>query len=164
MSQGFTKDYVVKAAGSVVQSVNTQDGEYAAAAGTIAATDTIPANTDGTEVMTASITPTNTGNKLRIDVVVQCSANSTQSHMAAALFQDSVTNALAAGRSSKNASAQSQGAVVFTHWMTAGTVSSTTFKVRAGCSSGTLYFNGQSAARQYGGVMASSITITEYKV
>ena len=50
--------------------------------------------------------------------------------------------------------------------MTAGTTSETTFKVRAGASTSgqSLFFNGKgggSAGRQYGGVMASSITITE---
>ena len=49
--------------------------------------------------------------------------------------------------------------------MTAGTTSSTTFKGRAGLSAaGTLSFNGFGGARRFGGVMASSITITEVQV
>jgi hypothetical protein len=50
--------------------------------------------------------------------------------------------------------------------MTAGTTSETTFRVRAGPSNTTytLTFNGYNSARYFGGVMASSITITEFGV
>jgi hypothetical protein len=49
--------------------------------------------------------------------------------------------------------------------MTAGTIIATTFKVRVGCSgAGTTTFNGVAGGRIFGGVMASSITITEVAV
>ena len=49
--------------------------------------------------------------------------------------------------------------------MTAGTGSSTTFKVRAGGqNAGTTTFNGNVSARKYGGVLLSSLTITEIQV
>ena len=53
--------------------------------------------------------------------------------------------------------------VTFTHYMTAGTTSATTFKVRAGADgAGTTTTNGGAGmGRFFGGVMASSITITE---
>ena len=55
--------------------------------------------------------------------------------------------------------------IVFSHFMTAGTTSETTFKVRAGFNaSGTTTFNGSGGARRLGGVFASSITITEIAV
>jgi hypothetical protein len=50
--------------------------------------------------------------------------------------------------------------------MTSGTVSATTFKVRAGIrsgGSGTVTFNGTSGSRLFGGTIASSITVTEIK-
>jgi hypothetical protein len=48
------------------------------------------------------------------------------------------------------------------HKMTSGTTSATTFRVRVGLNgAGTITFNGRSAARQLGGVMASSIVIRE---
>lgn len=53
--------------------------------------------------------------------------------------------------------------IIFNHIMTAGTTSATTFKVRCGGNAaGTTTFNGQATARKYGGVMASSIQITEW--
>ena len=52
--------------------------------------------------------------------------------------------------------------VVLDYYMTAGTASATTFKVRLGmASAGTLTLNGISAGRKYGGVLISSLTITE---
>jgi hypothetical protein len=83
--------------------------------------------------------------------------------MTAALFQDSTASALAATTAY---ALTAVGAVLltFTHYMTAGTTSATTFRVRAGGSNaGTTTFNGSSGARLLGGVMASSITITEVK-
>ena len=82
-----------------------------------------------------------------------------------ALFQDSGNNALAAtggwGPSVNNLPFQ----IVLRHVMTSGTTSATTFTVRAGPNTGgTVTFNGASGARKFGGVMASSITITEIGV
>jgi hypothetical protein len=80
---------------------------------------------------------------------------------AVALFQDSTADALAVGFSFYSDPTVGV-AIGFTHYMTAGTTSATTFKVRAGGhSAGTTTFNGQGGARKYGGVSASSITITE---
>jgi U3 small nucleolar RNA-associated protein 20 len=54
--------------------------------------------------------------------------------------------------------------ICFSHYMTAGTTSSTTFRVRAGAAgAATTTFNGTAGARKFGGVASSSITITEYK-
>jgi hypothetical protein len=55
--------------------------------------------------------------------------------------------------------------VKFRHKITAGTTSEITFKVRSGPSSAaTVTFNGYGGNRYLGGVMASSITITEVQV
>tara|TARA_R100001594_G_scaffold24358_1_gene47801 strand:- start:1252 stop:1509 length:258 start_codon:yes stop_codon:yes gene_type:complete len=82
--------------------------------------------------------------------------------MVMALFQDSTANALASascGRQHTTNIAQSHS---FNHYMAAGTTSSTTFKVRIGAdASGTTTLNGVSGSRKHGGVMSSSITISE---
>lgn len=150
-------------AGTVLQVVNTQTGAVSTGTTAMPEDDTIPQNTEGDEYMTLAITPNSATNKLKIDVVIQVS-HSSDNNMAVALFQDSTAGALAAARQ------QLQGAteltcISFSHYMAAGTTSSTTFKVRAGAASGsTTTFNGVSGGRQYGGVLASSITITEIKV
>lgn len=151
-----------KALGPVAQVVNTQTGAVATGTTVIPFDDTIPQNTEGDEYMTLSITPKATTNKLKIDVVVMIS-NSLADNISVALFQDSTANALAA-LSTFIDTATAVRHVSFTHYMAAGTTSSTTFKVRAGRSTtGTVTFNGQLGGRLFGGTAASSITITEIR-
>ena len=115
--------------------------------------------------MTLAITPKNTANILIIEVVVQMASNINpdNARLTVALFQDATANALAAIHHSQpdNTFAQPTS---FRHKMTAGTTSATTFKVRCGVgAAGTATFNGKrNGTRLLGGVVASSITITEY--
>lgn len=147
-------------AGNVVQVVNTQTGAVATGTTLIPADDTIPQNTEGNEYMTLAITPRSATSKLKIEVVFFGSA-SVDTTLTAALFQDATANALAAA-SLHNATPLSMRTIHFTHYMTAGTTSATTFKVRAGGhAANTTTFNGFSGGRAFGGVAASSITITE---
>jgi hypothetical protein len=148
-------------AGSVVQVVNTTTGSVETGSTTIPFDDTIPQNTEGDEYMTLAITPTSITNKLKIDVVCNIS-NDHASTKCVGLFQDSTANALAAVAKSQGGS-NWQTSFKFTYYMTAGTTSETTFKVRAGAQDGTTTFNGYNSGRMFGGVMASSITITEIK-
>lgn len=145
----------------IVQVVSTQTGTVATGTTTIPADNTIPQNTEGTEVMTLAITPKATSNTLRIDVTVHLSNSSANSVLTAALFQDSTAGALAVG-SATIATATHGVNISFPHVMTAGTTSSTTFKVRVGGqSAGTTTFNGSGGSQLYGGVLVSSIVITE---
>jgi len=149
---------------SVVQVVSVIDGAVATGSTKVPLDDTIPQNTEGDEYMTLAITPQNIGNKLKIEVVFNFSENGS-SVTSAALFQDSIANALGvvATQTDLN-SANGANQITFTYTMAAGTTSSTTFKVRAGTQGGnTITFNGVSGARKFGGVMSSSITITETK-
>lgn len=147
--------------GTVVQIVNTQTGALATGTTVLPLDDTIPQNNEGNEYMTLAITPTDVANNLRIDVTMFLAANGGQ-WVSAALFQDTTANALAAF-AGFSATANAERTIHFTHVMAAGTTSATTFKVRAGPNTaGTVTFNGTAGGRQFGGVMASSITITEY--
>ena len=128
-------------AGRILQVVHVQDGAYASGTTTIPLDNTIPQNTEGTEFMSLAITPTSATSKLLITV----NAFTTPSNadwIIGSLFQDSGVNAIAVWaeyQSSATAPANS----TFSHYMTAGTTSETTFKFRAGSSSaGTTYFNG----------------------
>jgi hypothetical protein len=147
-------------AGTVLQVVNVQSGTVATGTGTIPFDNTIPQITEGTEYMTLAITPTSATSMLLISVVFY-SSNTPQDEMSFALFQDSTANALAAV-SNTPFTATARQVTCFTHKMTSGTTSATTFRVRAGmASAGTVTFNGQSGAQRFGGVAASSITIYE---
>ena len=145
---------------SVVQVVNVTDSAVATGTTVMPSDDTIPQQTEGIEFMTLAITPKSASNKLKIEIVWFGADAATNTHTLA-LFQDSTANALAAVE--LNATADWRTVDNFTHYMTAGTVSETTFKVRVGsAASTTTTFNGQGGGRKFGGVAASSITITEY--
>jgi len=146
--------------GSVLQVVNFQTGAYSAASGTLPHDDTVPQNTEGTEFMSIAITPTSAASKLKIEVNIRGSMSG-GSYMVSALFQDAIASSLAASLSDINGN-NFPTFVAFTYYMTAGTTSETTFKVRAGPdSTGTIYINGAGGSRRFGGVSSSSITITE---
>jgi len=143
----------------VIQVATFTTGAVATGTGTIPQDDTIPQITEGTEFMTLAITPSSATNTLIINVVISMSANATN-YSVAALFQDSTANAIASAMFYQSSTASIMGC--FSWKMTAGTTSSTTFRVRAGCAAAsTTTFNGISAGRQLGGSMASSITIYE---
>jgi len=151
-------------AGSVVQTVYTSTGAVATGTTTIPDDDTIPQNTEGNEFMTLAITPTNTNNKLLIVFNGYFAHSVNLTGVACALFQDTTAGALAT--SSQNlVNGGGRGSMVhLRHYMTAGTTSSTTFKIRVGSTTGTTTFNGDATARKYGGNMSSSLTIMEIKV
>lgn len=142
--------------GAVLQVVNFQTGTGATGTGIIPYDNTIPQITEGNEYMTLAITPKFATSKLKIDVVfIAANSLSNTNGFTVALFQDSTANALATGITTIGNNQFST--FCFTHYMTAGTTSSTTFRVRAGSGTGTTTFNGS----VMGGTLASSITITE---
>ena len=148
------------AGGICVQVVNTQTGAGATGTTAMPGDDTIPQITEGDEYMTLAFTPGATANILVIQVTMIASTNQADTPTVA-LFQDSTAGALACAVDWIG-DANGVAVMTFTHKMTAGTTSETTFSVRAGGTSGTFFFNGWSASRQLGGNLASSITIKEY--
>lgn len=149
----------------VVQVVETQTGAFATGSTQIPYDDSIPINTEGVEVMSLAITPTNASNKLQIDVNVFLASDTAARMMIAALFQDTTVNALAVGAGILESVVDQGNFVTFQHTLIAGTIAATTFKVRAGLDgSGIFTFNGESGVRRFGGILASTITITEYKI
>jgi hypothetical protein len=152
------------ATGAVVQVVNVVTGASATGTTALPTDDTIPQKTEGIEVMTLAITPTSASNKLFIQVTALGSVAAANKYVVMALFQDDTANALSATFSFESVST---GSVVtpLNHFMTSGTTSETTFKVRMGSNdTSTFTFNGDSGNRLFGGVANSSITITEIAV
>lgn len=143
----------------IIQIVNTQTGAVATGTTTIPFDDTVPQNTEGDQYLSLAITPTNAANLLRIEVE-WVGSNSAVGGMTLALFQDSTASALAATHQRMDQTAGIYP-IGMSHYMTAGTTSATTFKIRAGLNNaGTTAMNGN-PTRQFGGALASSITITE---
>lgn len=124
--------------------------------------DTIPQNTEGGEIVTVSITPADTTNRLIINSQVWFSFNAAGS-ATIALFQDSTAGALAAGSDFiPGGSLNVMHTINLRHEMAAGTTSSTTLKLRLGNSTaGTTTINGNSGVRRLGGVAICLIEIIE---
>jgi hypothetical protein len=144
--------------GHVIQVVNTTFTSNSSNTTSIPLDDSIPQNTEGTELFTRAITPTNASNLLRIDVTVYHGNSTDTASNVIALFQDSTASALAAVAATIGAAGGS-AVTTFTHYMTAGTTSSTTFKVHIGTNAGTWSAN----PAKFGGIESSSITIMEIK-
>ena len=153
----------VMPAGSVLQVVNSQTGAVATGTTLIPTDDTIPQITEGNEYMTLAITPKSATSILQITVTANISVNGAQ-RTTVALFRDAVANSLAAAMGWVSLAGTGITST-FSHTMVSGGTTQITFRVRAGSEgASTMTFNGHTSARVYGGVMASSITITEYAV
>ena len=149
------------ASGKLTQIVNTQTSAMATGTTTVPQDDTIPQSNEGDQYMTLGITPTTASHTLKIDVQILIGLNAA-GYEIVSLFQDSTANALATVVTPV-LSANRSTTVNLTYYMTAGTTSATTFKVRAGSdSAGTTTFNGAGSASMYSTSIKSSITITEY--
>ena len=147
--------------GDIIQTAVTQTGALSSGSGTFNYNDNIPQNTDGQQVMSQAITPTAAANVLDISAQV-IGSTSTGNASVAALYQDSVANALKVARTVQGA--DSINIITLRHIMVAATTSATTMKARAGSDTAATYaFNGVAStpARRFGGVADSYLTINE---
>ena len=151
----------VGTASKVVQMVQTQTGAVATGTTLLPNDNTIPQITEGDQYMTLAITPNNASNILVIETVVSVAMN-IGGVVTAALFVGVTAGALAA-MNSYDATGNGTRNLMFSHKVTAGVTTELTFRVRAGADQpATTTFNGTGGGQVMGGVMASSITITEY--
>ena len=126
--------------------------------------DTVPQNTEGTEILTLAITPKSTSNKLIIEFLLPMYDVATASAAACALFQDSTADAIAAA-ANVNYTANYFQQMSLVHIMDAGTTSSTTFKIRVGPDGSTMYLLRRTDGTYYGSTtLHATLRITEVEV
>ena len=149
-------------AGSVIQ---TQYAEYLANSNltvTIPVDDTIPQNTEGTQVVSATITPVFITSRIlvRFQGVFSCSAVTT---CAAALFRDAAVAALCATAVTEDA-INYRRILSFEYLDSPSSTSALSYKVRVGPgAASTLRMNGTTASREFGGVERTTLTLQEIK-
>ena len=145
---------------AVLQVKNVSSSAFTTGTTTIPLDTSIPQNTEGHEFLTLAFTPTSASSKLHIQVSGMWSSDSANVWTTVALFQDSTANAISASLAFGGTGTTGVNTGL-SHFMTAGTTSEITFKVRSGANSAsTTRMNGD-AVNRYGGINSSSITITE---
>jgi hypothetical protein len=150
--------------GVVAQRVNASTTAQVTCTTQLPVDDTIPQNTEGDEVLTVTITPTSATNILVIEFT-SFGTHTSNTFCGGALFQDSTAGALAAVVLGSD-QVESYWNAKLTHYMAAGTTSSTTFKIRCGnyTTPASVWVNGDSGSRKFGGVAATTLCVTEYAV
>jgi hypothetical protein len=149
--------------GSVCQVTNYQTGAVATGSTAMNWDDTIPQITEGDEYMTYPFTPLYATSKLRIEVYANLdSAKAGGGFLFVALFQGSTPDAMAVAIGADESTNNGVYTIPLTYYMTSGTTSTITFRVRCGLNgTDVVTFNGESGSRKLGGSFMSSISITE---
>jgi hypothetical protein len=144
----------------VFQYVYTTSNSQSSTATTIPNDNTIPQNTEGAQLTTLAITPNSASNILHIRFTIGVTDASAALYFIVALFQDSTANALQVTSTYKAASGTTD-VITLDHIMVAGTTSATTFKIRAGPSTGTAYFNTTAGGSKFNAVNTFTLEIWE---
>lgn len=166
-NDGDTTQWVALAGGSsaasiLVQRVYVEDTTFlTTAVARTGAVDTVPQQTEGTQILSVSITPKFMSSKLHVEVFVPCSIN-VLANFSGSLFQDSIANALASVVIGSG-SATVMVPMVLNFELLVTSLALTTFKFRVGTQgSGTISINGAGGARQMGGSQRMTMSIEEY--
>jgi hypothetical protein len=124
----------------------------------------IPQKTEGIEILTCTLTPTNANNLLVVKAFAFGDpSNATECQLA--IFQDAGSNALSTSFANCPAGAGWCSHTTIFFSFAAGTTSSTTIKLRAASESYTWYINGIfSGSRLYGGAATAYLEVMEVKV
>jgi hypothetical protein len=148
--------------GKVVQIVVASTTSTASNGSSIPGDNTIPQIGEGAQLLSASITPTNSANTLLIRCNFWGADNSARDVFTLALFQDSTNNALNSVGQNAPPNGSDMFEQIIEHWVVAGTISPTTFQVRYGGHAGTTYALYDGGTNYYGANKSLHLVITEY--
>ena len=145
---------------NIVRTEKTSATQYSS---TIPFDNSIPQSGEGSEIFTATITPTNASNYIRVRAVLQFSADqSSYTIVQATLFKDSGANALQAVKMYNGNNVNYDGQLVIDYRELAGNTTARTYKIRMGSAGGEAFtVSGRANADIYGGVNVSSLTVSE---
>lgn len=146
--------------GTVVQSVATEYTAWAALTALISAVDTIPQVSSGTQILSVTITPKTVGNKLRMRFsgIASASANT---NLTCALFTSQSSNAAGANVHSPAAANVPNPIYCEAETVILG-ASPITISVRVGPTNAvSIYMNGVSTSRLYGGAAKCVLVVEE---
>ena len=146
--------------GSLVQSRFKKETTLSTLSSQIPFTDSVPQITDGSEIISDSITPSLSTNKIRIKCSVPI-ASDYENTIAIALFKDSDSNAIAAVAQDIFISNNPHN-IILEHEDSPNTESQTTYSLRIGSEEEcTMTINGVNGVRRFGGAMGVTMTLEE---
>lgn len=155
---------IAESSGSgILQVVNsTPYTTYSSHSSKIPFDDTIPQNTEGDQIFSEAFTPKSATSKLILELSIPIfEVSSASAVLVAAFFKDSVTDAVFTGVQTP----RQNGYYCSAHFravLDSGSTDEATYKVRIGRSvTGTLYLNGNSSGRRFGGSSKIEFSITE---
>lgn len=130
--------------------------------GTIFPVDnTIPQITEGDEVLSLTVTPTNASSILKITFNGFVGGSSNQT-IGAGLFVDATANALNATCGAIAGAGSINTCLSLVHYESAASTTQRIYRIRAGAAAATdAFLNGDSSSRLFGGVAASSLEVEE---
>lgn len=147
--------------GSIVQVAYAEYTANADLSAIIPYDDTVPQSTEGTQILSVTVTPKSTTNKVRLRFQCQFICATTGVNFIVALFSSAGTNAIKSNFSSNSAAGFSSG-VVLEHEYVPGVTTPVTFTVRVGPQSVVnVRLNGGGSARLFGGTMSSTLVVEE---
>lgn len=126
--------------------------------------DTIPQNTEGTQILSASITPKATTSRIRISFQCQFMCGSTGINAVAAVFNNSTANALRSNFATNSALGFAE-TLSLVYEYSPGSTSAQTYNIRVGPQVATaIRLNGTGSSRMLGGSMAATLILEEIAV
>lgn len=151
----------VSVTGRIVQTVAKMISTYDNNAGAAIPRDnTKPQSTEGKEYTTQAFTPTNASSTLKITMMMNFWSNGSGNTITAAMFQDSVADAIGAGFVCPPTSGLTT--LTYTFFVAATNTSARTYKIRYGSQSAdNIYVNGDTSTGLYNGSALSGFIIEE---
>lgn len=123
--------------------------------------DTIPQNTEGTQILSVTITPKSTASRIRVRFQAQFIAAGGGVGAIAALFWNTNVGAVRSGYNT-NSGAGFSSSLAFEFEHVPGSTSVQTYAVRVGSQSATVIrLNGSGAGRLLGGTLAATLVVEE---
>lgn len=160
MTDNFNISDTPPATGKLIQEITAKTGALISTSVLIPLDDTIPQQTEGSEILTVEITPTNIDSTLIIEAQM-FGTPVTNQFVIGAIFRDAESDSIAASTSFAQATT-STVILAFKAIVTASSKVAQTFKLRVGTPfPGSVEVNGTSIARLFGGVGATSLTVKE---
>jgi hypothetical protein len=148
--------------GHVIQSTTKKETSLSTLSAQISFTDSVPQITDGTQIISDTITPSSSASKIKIRCVIPVSTDY-ETPVCAALFKNSESDALAVA-AQDIPSHNSFNSIVLEHYDSPQSTSVTTYIVRIGSDEAcTITINGINGARLFGGKMGVTLTLEELK-